>query len=486
MEGLHSANKPIKVEEQKKVLSASIKKSTTKKGGKTDGWISIGKTVGIGNKVKRDAIRIVNSPREVDRSTYCSCTLKSSKKEIHIDLSEGGDSIISDEGNQRIDVNSHVGVLLLTAIANDINRYKYTKYYGRSRGDLIYSRFSYNIHNIKPILIRRRLMEKNIWRDGVFGVVVGDALGCPVQFMSRKEIASRSQGPVTGMEGHGTYNMPPGTWTDDSSMTLATLASIIENGTIDPEDIMKQFVKWEFDGEYSPFGEAFDEGNTCSTAIYNYKDDQDISTCGCTDEWSNGNGSLMRIIPGCLYYYEIKQQNKISNLKVIEGIHALSGLTHDHIRSKICCGFYYFMVKSIFENSTKEKKPLLEDILQDGIDEGLKLYGKDIANLTELAHVGRLADIREFKDTPVEKIRSTGYVVDTLEAAVWCLLTTDSYKDCLLKAVNLGDDTDTVGAVAGGLAGLYYGYDSIPAEWLQVIRRREWIEDLCNHVENSI
>ncbi len=131
-------------------------------------------------------------------------------------------------------------------------------------------------------------------------------------------------------------------------------------------------------------------------------------------------------------------------------------------------------------------KGMVEDILQDAIDKGLKLYGKDIANLTELAHVGRLADIREFKDTPVEKIRSTGYVIDTLEAAVWCLLTTDSYKDCLLKAVNLGDDTDTVGAVAGGIAGLYYGYASIPEEWLQVIKRREWIEGLCNQVEKSI
>ncbi len=329
-------------------------------------------------------------------------------------------------------------------------------------------------------------MEKNIWQDGVIGVIVGDALGCPVQFMSRKEIADRPQGPVIGMEGYGTYNMPVGTWTDDSSMTLATLASIVESGTVDLEDIMKQFVKWELDGEYTPFGEAFDEGNTCSTAIYNYNDDKDINTCGCTDEWSNGNGSLMRIIPGCLYYYEMQQKGKCSNEKAIEGIHTLSGLTHNHMRSKICCGLYYFMVKSILESSTVAKKPLLEDILQDGINEGLKLYGEDIANLTELAHVGRLANIREFKETPVEKIRSTGYVIDTLEADVWCLLTTDSYKDCLLKAVNLGDDTDTVGAVVGGLAGLYYGHECIPEEWLQVIQRREWIEDLCNQAGNVI
>ncbi len=323
-------------------------------------------------------------------------------------------------------------------------------------------------------------MERNIWLDGMMGVIVGDALGCPVQFMSREEIADRPQGPVIGMEGYGTYNMPEGTWTDDSSMALATLSSLIDKGEADPADIMTQFVKWKFDGKYTPFGKAFDEGFTCSAAIYNFKNIPDIKTCGATDENSNGNGSLMRIMPACLYYYDKQQKTKSTNEEVIKGIHTIGGLTHNHIRSNICCGLYYFMVKNIIEGHKKNIKPELKALLQAGIDEGLKLYGKDIKNLQELTYVGRLFYLDEFKDTPAEDIRATGYVIDTIEAVVWCLITTDSFKACLLKAVNLGDDTDTVGAIAGGLAGLYYGYEEIPQDWLSVISRREWIEELCN------
>lgn len=104
-------------------------------------------------------------------------------------------------------------------------------------------------------------------------------------------------------------------------------------------------------------------------------------------------------------------------------------------------------------------------------------------NLTEMAHLERLYHLSEFSGTSEDKIKTTGYVIDSFEAAIWCLITTDSYKECMLKAVNLGDDTDTVAAIAGGLAGLYYGYEAIPREWLAVIKRKEWIEDLCRQAE---
>ena len=119
----------------------------------------------------------------------------------------------------------------------------------------------------------------------------------------------------------------------------------------------------------------------------------------------------------------------------------------------------------------------------EGLDNGLKYYGRDISNLTEMDYLGRLFHLFEFKDVPVEQIKTTGYVIDSIEAAVWCLLTTDSYKDCMLKAVNLGDDTDTVAAIAGGLAGLYYGYEEIPKDWLAVIKKREWVEGMCEGLD---
>ena len=146
-------------------------------------------------------------------------------------------------------------------------------------------------------------------------------------------------------------------------------------------------------------------------------------------------------------------------------------------------GIYYFMVKSIIGGVMKGSKPMLGALLQKGIDDGLKYYGRDIRNLTEMTHLGRLFHLLEFKEVPEEEIRTTGYVIDSIEAAVWCLITTDSYKDCMLKAVNLGDDTDTVAAIAGGLAGLYYGYEAIPEDWLSVIKKREWIEQMCIGLE---
>ncbi|MDO5156860.1 MAG: ADP-ribosylglycohydrolase family protein [Eubacteriales bacterium] len=323
-------------------------------------------------------------------------------------------------------------------------------------------------------------MEKKIWLDGMMGVVVGDALGVPVQFMRREEIRNRVQGPVQGMEAGGVYDMPEGTWSDDSSMAIATMASMIEKGRVDLGDIMMQFVKWEFEGEYTPFGEAFDEGNTCSKAIYRFAKYLDVTTCGCTGERSNGNGALMRIMPACLYYYERQKKLGMTDQEVTDGIHKIGGLTHNHLRSNMCCGIYYFCVKSIIDGITnEEEKPELAELLKAGIEAGLAYYRQDIENLTELANLGRLFDLDAFKNLSETEIKTTGYVIDTIEAVFWCLLTTNSYKECLLKAVNLGDDTDTVGAIAGGLAALYYGYDGIPAEWLAVIRRRDWIEEMC-------
>lgn len=311
----------------------------------------------------------------------------------------------------------------------------------------------------------------NIWLNGIMGVVVGDALGMPVQFLSRAEV---KESPVEGMEGYGTYNQPEGTWSDDSSMTLAALCSIIDKGTIDSEDIMKRFVAWDYEGEYTPFGQAFDQGRTCTAAIYNYVTGKDIWTCGLEDEYSNGNGSLMRIMPVCLYAYFQSNAEIISEEQAVELVHEVSALTHAHLRSKMACGLYYFMIKAILDG-----QGTLTELLQKGVDDAVTFYHKDMDNLVQMAHYGRLFHLNEFKEVSEDEIRSTGYVVDSLEAAVWSLITTDSFEQAALKAVNLGGDTDTIGAIAGGLAGLYYGYKSIPSKWLKVIKKRNWIESMC-------
>ena len=311
----------------------------------------------------------------------------------------------------------------------------------------------------------------NIWLNGIMGVVVGDALGCPVQFESREEVARH---PVTGMRGYGTFNLPEGSWTDDSSLTIALLESIRRVGEIDLDDIMGNFMKWLYDGEFTPYGESYDIGRGTMQAINRYKKNRKAKKCGGDEEWNNGNGSLMRIMPACLYCSVMESSGMYSDRDAIDVIHSVGGLTHAHIRSNIACGLYFFMAKYILFREGSLQESILE-----GLTQGFAFYESYLADKENLHYYDRLKDLETFKSLPAEKIKSTGYVVDALEAAVWSLITTDSFDQALLKAVNLGDDTDTVGAIAGGLAGLYYGYDSIPEEWLSAIKRREWIEEMC-------
>jgi ADP-ribosylglycohydrolase/histidinol phosphatase-like PHP family hydrolase len=320
-------------------------------------------------------------------------------------------------------------------------------------------------------------VESNIWIDGVMGVITGDALGMPVQFLSREDV---QDGPIITMDGYGTYGMPAGTWSDDGSMTIATLDSIRERSGIDYDDIMCRFIGWTSKGEYTPAGIAFDQGNSCMEAIGNYAVSQDYRTCGKTGEWANGNGALMRIMPVCLYSYVQYKKGKVTLEEAVEYVHQVSALTHNHLRSKIACGIYFFMVQSILDNSG-----ILTDRLQKGMDEAKKFYKSDITNLVEWSRFGRMFNLSEFADVPEDEIKSSGYVVDSLEAAVWSLITTETFEECLLRAVNLGDDTDTIGAIAGGLAGLFYGYNNIPVSWRKNVIKKEELIALCEWVEEE-
>ena len=313
--------------------------------------------------------------------------------------------------------------------------------------------------------------NSNIWLNGIMGVVAGDALGCPVQFETREEVARH---PVTGMRGNGTFNLPEGSWTDDSSLTIALWESIKRIGKIDLDDIMENFMKWLYDGEFTPYGESYDIGRGTMEAIICYKKNRDAKKCGGDKEWNNGDGSLMRILPACIYCSVMESSGEYSDREAIDVIHAVGSLTHAHIRTNIACGLYFFMVKRILNGEGS-----LQERMQEGLTQGFAFYESCLSDKEELYYYDRMRELDIFKIQPARRIRSTGYVVHALEAAVWSLVTTDSFDGALLKAVNLGEDTDTVGAIAGGLAGLYYGYDAIPEEWLSAIKRREWIEDLC-------
>ena len=278
----------------------------------------------------------------------------------------------------------------------------------------------------------------------MIGHAVGDALGLPVEFCSREELREE---PVTDMQGYGTYPVPAGAWSDDTSMSLAALEVLCrKNWRWDY--IMNNFVGWLRDGRNTPTGEAFDVGRTCLRAIENYAYDRKPALeCGLTEERSNGNGSLMRIHPFVLYAYA----HGMGRDEWEDLIRSASALTHAHERSRLGCLIYAYVLMH-----------LLHDPDRSVIWTALRRAHSCLLDHPEFPHYARLFNY-QFQNLPESEIKSTGYVVDTLEAALWCVLTTGNYRDCVLKAVNLGDDTDTVAAVAGGLAGAIYGYEGTPA-----------------------
>ncbi len=306
---------------------------------------------------------------------------------------------------------------------------------------------------------------KNKIKAVMIGHAVGDALGVPVEFMTREELAKN---PVTDMMGYGTFNMPAGAWSDDTSMALAALDSLAK-GRVDWDEIMSNFGKWLHDGEYTPTGECFDAGITCVKAILNYFNNNLLpDECGELSEYSNGNGSLMRIHPFVLYAsMTMLNANEEDYWRWMAFVKKASSLTHAHDRSVMGCYIYGYILTFLLKEQSK-----------NSLIDGIRFAGQELDYLDEFEHYKRIFE-PNFDKLPVEEIKSTGYVVDTLEAAIWCLLTTDSYEACVLKAVNLGDDTDTVAAITGGLAGALYGYDAIPPTWRDTLIKREYIEEIC-------
>ncbi|MFA9424587.1 MAG: ADP-ribosylglycohydrolase family protein, partial [Sedimentibacter sp.] len=281
---------------------------------------------------------------------------------------------------------------------------------------------------------------------------------------------------------HGTYNQPAGTWSDDSSLTLCLADSLCTG--LDYKDIMNKFLSWMKHGDYTPYNDTFDIGNATSRAIYNYDEGTEPLKCGGKSVHDNGNGSLMRILPMVFFQYANMDHGITNDMSgLLEPIHDISKLTHAHNISLIACGLYSLIVENLINDSSNVKKSVMS-----ALTNGFNYYGNIQKNVydKDLKDYYRLRDIEIFARLHEDEINSSGYVVDTLEAAIWCLLNTNSYAECILKAVNLGQDTDTVAAVAGGLAGVVYGYEEIPSDWLQKIARREWIESICLKLQTNL
>ncbi len=313
------------------------------------------------------------------------------------------------------------------------------------------------------------LKEKSVL-SGLFGLAVGDALGVPVEFMSREKL---DKSPVRKMLGHGSHNQPKGTWSDDTSMVLATMDAMCAN-MFSVGMCMDCFSKWLGQGRYTVDGNVFDVGGTTSQAIYRYITGERLEDCGSVDERSNGNGSLMRMLP-MIYYILGKYGEEVADRAVNE-IYAVAGLTHNHIISKVCCVYYVYIGIGII-NQRHSRLPVgIANAIED-----VDMYYEGNNPLPQIIGMDSLVDSM---DLGRDEIKSTGFAVDSLEASVWCLYNTESYREAVELAVNLGDDTDTIGAITGSLAGLYYGYESIPNEWLEDLRGKDQLMEMAGKFYN--
>jgi ADP-ribosyl-[dinitrogen reductase] hydrolase len=324
-------------------------------------------------------------------------------------------------------------------------------------------------------------MQENLTaaaRAALLGLAVGDALGVPVEFAGR---AARQADPVTDMRAYGTHHQPAGTWSDDSSLTFCLAETLARaggrRGAPDLADFARRSINWLYNSYWTATYETFDVGNATRTAIDRLQRGIAPTAAGPNSEYDNGNGALMRILP--LGFHEIWRASELNLDAAWTLTKAVASVTHGHSRSTLGCFLYLLVARHLlagkssaeaYQQMRQQATPWLANgsipaAVQD------KHYERVLSgNLTEMSE---------------DEIKSSGYVVHTLEAALWCLLRYDTYAATVLAAVNLGNDTDTTGAVAGGLAGLAYGEAAIPAEWLQVLARRTDIEDLAARLAAS-
>ena len=305
----------------------------------------------------------------------------------------------------------------------------------------------------------------NNFQTILLATATADALGVPVEFKPREDL---QQNPVTDMREFGTYNQPKGTWSDDTSLMLCLAESMVEG--LDLQKLAQKFIAWKNDNYWTARGWVFDIGIATRQAIERLENGTPPELAGGFDEMDNGNGSLMRILPLVMYIKDLDIDQRYEWTKKV------SSLTHAHVRSVMACFYYLEFAKKIVEG--KDKFQAYTELQSEMITH----FEKREINPQEIQKFSRLLT-KDISTVNEKYIQSRGYVIYTLEAAVWCILTTSNYKEAVLKAVNLGEDTDTTAAVAGGLAGLIYGIESIPKEWLEVIARKLDIVELANRFE---
>lgn len=325
--------------------------------------------------------------------------------------------------------------------------------------------------SIAPLnrLFHAEMTLKDKIEAALYAGVIGDALGVPVESSTRQELALCS---VKNMLGYGRYDQPEGTWSDDTSLALCTMESLLDG--YDPDALGRTFCRWLFESYWTPTGFVFDAGLTTYVALDKMQNAHlSARESGGATEDDNGNGSLMRMLPAALFFAGLGVPEFLSR------VHEISSITHAHARSKAGCGIYCLFIRELL--ATSDKLGAYKNAVKQAVD----YYSAAPEFTAELQHFMRILS-HALPDLSENDIRSSGYIVDTLEAALWCVLTHSSTKDVLLAAVNLGLDTDTTGMVAGGCAGLLYGLDSVPAAWVSALARKSDVDGLIGRFADAV
>ena len=304
-------------------------------------------------------------------------------------------------------------------------------------------------------------------RDGIIGLAIAEALGVPTESNHREDLLEK---PVTKMIPKISSGIPKGAWGPGTSMAIATMDAISKQG-INYTAIADNFVKWFTTNKFCSISESFGIENTTLKALVRYTQHMDEAyECGSDDYYDNGNDALARILP-VAYYFSV---HKDTDKNIYDVVKKVASITHAHEISVLGCYIYVrfamFLLKGNNKFSALNKVKSLDYSMfkKNSLDEYSRIL---VANITDLE---------------IEEIKSTSYIVDTLEAAIWCLLKSDSYKECAIATTNIGGDTDTIGAVAGGLAGIVYGFGNIPKNYLDDLRKKDYLIELCENYETFL
>ncbi|MFC1746567.1 ADP-ribosylglycohydrolase family protein [Candidatus Riflebacteria bacterium] len=294
----------------------------------------------------------------------------------------------------------------------------------------------------------------------MMGLAVGDALGGTLEF-------SPPGGPgkkLTEIVGGGPHNLKPGEWTDDTSMALCLAESLVTKKKFDLFDQMKYYIAWYREGKFCTRDKIFDVGETVAEALVNFEKDPSEPMAGSTDKYSSGNGSLMRLASVPLFYFSDKRKTEY-----FAGLSSIT--THG---SKICedaCSYFSLLIFAALEGRTKE-----EILKPDLVNDAQSSFCEEILPIIQ----------GSYKEKEPPQIRGTGYVVQSLEAALWAFYKSDNFKDGALLAANLGEDADTTTAVYGQLAGAYYDITDIPSEWIDIIFEKDLILEMAKKLFYTI